>query len=190
MPKKVLFPLLLILAAAACHNPFSTRTPEEPPEGGAVILPPTSPERVLHNLEEAVKAGSIQDYLDVFSDDFRFAPDPGDSLAYEQYFQSRWTKEREGDFALNFFQQAQLDSTFAFDLFTYAESRYDSSERMYKYHYSLSFGKQGGDETKAWGIAWLFFRENSEGKWSIYLWADQRSLASAPTWGVLRAQYQ
>ncbi|MHB9029846.1 MAG: hypothetical protein ACYC9O_13850, partial [Candidatus Latescibacterota bacterium] len=91
MRKNGLFPLLFILVAAACNNPFSTRTPEEPPAGGAIILPATSPEKVLHTLEESVKAGSIQDYLDVFSDDFAFAPDPGDSLANEQYFQSRWT---------------------------------------------------------------------------------------------------
>jgi hypothetical protein len=189
MRKNVLFLLIFILFSAACHNPFSTRTPEEPPEGGAVILPATSPERVLHNLEEAVKAGSIQDYLDVFSDDFAFAPDPGDSLAYEQYFQSRWTKERETDFALNFFQQVQQDSTFHFDLFTYAPSLYQPGEKMYAYHYKLTFGGRELKDTEVYGKAWLYFRENNEGKWSVFLWADHRARSTSKTWGELRTQY-
>ncbi len=172
----------------ACNNPFSTRTPEEPPESGAVFLPPTSPEKVLHNLQEAVGAKSIQDYLDVFSDDFTFAPDPGDSLSHEQYFRTPWNKDRESEYALNFFQQAQLDSTYSFDLTTYAPSLYQPGEQMYTYHYLMSYGRPG-ELAEVYGRAYLYFRENEEGRWNIYLWVDSRARKSSPTWGVLKTQY-
>jgi ketosteroid isomerase-like protein len=181
-----LLPAVLLLAA--CNNPFSTRTPEEPPSSDAVFLPPTSPEKVLHNLQESIRAKSIQDYLGVFSDDFVFAPDPGDSLAYEQYFRSRWDRGREEEFALNFFQQAQQDSTVSLKLTTYSPWMYQPGERMYIYPYLLSYSRDR-DKTEVYGRAFLYFRENEEGKWSIYLWADQRVLPNSPTWGEIRAQY-
>ena len=181
----------LVVQLAACNNPFSTRAPAVPPEGGAAILPATSPEKVLSNLEESVRAKSIQDYLDVFSEDFVFSPDPGDSLAYEQDFRTRWTKERESEFALNFFQQAQQDSTFSVVMETYAPSVYHPGETMYEYFYKVTYGGKIVTETVLRGKAWLYFRESSDGKWSIFLWVDHRVLPveKASTWGVLHARY-
>jgi hypothetical protein len=147
------------LAAAAavlllgCNNPFDTRTPAVPPDEGAAILPATSPEKVLHNLEESIRAKSTQDYLDVFSDDFVFSPDPGDSLANEQYFQTRWTKQRESDFAFNFFQQARQDSTFSVQLITYAPSVYHPGDTMYEYYYKLTYGIANTEDTVLYGKA-------------------------------------
>lgn len=181
--------LSVLLVAAACHNPFSTRTPEEPPpEGGAAILPATSPERVLNNLEESMGAKSIQDFLDVFSDDFIFSPDPKDSLAWEQDFRGRWTKDRESEFAFNFFQQAQQDSTFTVKLETYTPPVYNSGERIYTYYYKITYGGQTIPVVTVRGMAWLYFRENAEGKWSIYLWADH-NVGNFPTSGELRARF-
>ncbi len=186
----VLSAIMLVLAAS-CNNPFDTRTPQVPVDGGAAILPPTSPERVLNNLEESIRAKSIQDYLDVFTDDFVFSPDPGDSLAYEQDFQARWTKERESEFALNFFQQSQQDSTFAVTINTYAPSLYHPGERMYEYFYKITYGTKTSAETVVYGRAWLYFRESSDGKWSIVLWSDHRSksVESAKTWGIIHALF-
>jgi hypothetical protein len=182
--------LLAALLAAACNNPFSTRTPEEPPlNGGAAILPATSPERVLNNLQESFRARSIQDYLDVFSDDFIFSPDPKDSLAWEQDYRSRWTKERESDFALNFFQQAQQDSTFQVQMNTYAPSVYNPGERMYTYYYKLTSGGKTIPEVTIYGWAEFYFRENAEGKWSIMLWVDHWARENSPAGGALRARF-
>lgn len=184
----IALPLLIVLALA-CNNPFSTRTPEEPPaNGGAAILPATSPERVLNNLEESTRAKSIQDYLDVFSDDFVFSPDPVDSLAWEQYFRTPWNKDREYEFALNFFLQSSQDSTFSVQMETYAPLEYDSGVQMYTYYYKIVYGGQEIEEVTVRGRAWLYFREDQEGKWSIFLWADHR-VSSAPTGGELRAQF-
>lgn len=182
--------VLLVLLAAACNNPFSTRTPETPPsDGGAAILPATSPERVLNNLEESFRAKSIQDYLDVFSEDFIFSPDPKDSLAWEQDYRTRWNLERESDFALNFFQQAQQDSTFVTELTTYAPSVYNSGELMYKYFYKITYGGDTIPEVTIYGWAEFYFRENTEGKWSIMLWVDHWAKENSPAGGAFRARF-
>jgi len=176
---------LAVISMLSCNNPFSTRTPQTPPQGGAVILPPTSPEKVLNNLVESVRTKSIQDYMDVFSDPFTFSPDPLDSLQYEQEFRSSWDHDRESAFVMNFFIP---DSTFTILLDTYRTPEYNPGDRMYKYWYKLTFGREGNKEETR-GEAWLYFRENSEGKWSIYLWVDNRAWHDKSAWGGVRARY-
>ncbi|MFA6472133.1 MAG: hypothetical protein WCU00_08860 [Candidatus Latescibacterota bacterium] len=176
---------LIVIYLMSCNNPFSTRTPQTPPQGGAVILPPTSPEKVLNNLVESLRTKSFQDYMDVFSDPFTFSPDPLDSLEYEQEFQSPWNREKETIFAMNYFIP---DSTFTISLDTYSNPVYNASDQMYRYYYKLTFGREGSEEVTR-GEAWLYFRENSEGKWSIYLWVDHRVQTGTKTWGAVRARY-
>jgi hypothetical protein len=178
---------LALILLLSCNNPFSTRTPQTPPEGGAVILPPTSPERVLNNLVESVRTKSFQDYMDVFSDPFIFSPDPLDSLQYEQEFRSKWNRDRESAFVTNFFVP---DSTFTISLSTYRTPEYNSGDKMYKYWYKLTFGREG-DKEDVYGEAWFYFIENS-GNWSISLWVDHNVYPKDPqkeSWGIVRAKY-
>ncbi|MDP2984856.1 MAG: hypothetical protein Q8O92_16170 [Candidatus Latescibacter sp.] len=177
---------LAVISLLSCNNPFSTRTPQTPPDGGAVILPPTSPEKVLNNLVESLRTKSIQDYMDVFSDPFTFSPDPLDSLKYEQEFRSTWNREKESAFVMNYFIP---DSTFTISLTTYRTPEYNSGDKMYKYWYKLTFGRENKEDI--YGEAWLYFIENS-GKWSIYLWVDHRGYPKDPnkdSWGAVRARY-
>lgn len=180
--------LLIVIYLISCNNPFSTRTPAiPPPQGGAVILPPTSPEKVLNNLVESLRTKSIQDYMDVFSAPFTFSPDPLDSLKYEQEFRSSWNRDSESAFAMNFFIP---DSTFTISLTTYRNPEYNPGDRMYKYWYKLTFGKEENKED-VYGEAWFYFIENS-GNWSINLWVDHRGYPNDPqkdSWGGVRARY-
>jgi hypothetical protein len=186
---RLFFSLLLItvslVSLLSCNNPFSTRTPETPPPGGAAILPPTSPEKVLNNLVESMRTKSSQDYMDIFSDTFVFSPDPLDSLEYEQDFRNGWNRENESVFTMNFFVP---DSTFTISLDTYSTPVYNPGDQMYRYYYKLTFGREGAEEVTR-GEAWLYFRENSEGRWSIYLWVDHRVQQGTGTWGSVRARY-
>ena len=100
----------LFFAFVSCNNPFKTRTPAEPTSGGVAIKPANTPENVLYNMRVAFEALSIQDYLDVFSEDFVFNPDTEDSIGYEVQFLSVWNKDREIDFANNFFIKVQADT--------------------------------------------------------------------------------
>ncbi|MBN1293261.1 MAG: hypothetical protein JXB48_15590 [Candidatus Latescibacteria bacterium] len=175
----------------SCNNPFKTRTPVEPPSGGGVaIKPANSPENVLYNMKIAFNNYSIQDYLDVFSEDFVFAPDTEDSIAYEDRFITSWDKNRESEFATNLFTKIRSDSLVDRSVEIILSSyEYKSGNDMYEYSYVI----EQKDETAEIpvvtlrGRAWLYLREYPDGKWYIYMWLDRKVQLTTMTWGVLRA---
>ena len=138
----------------------------------------------------AFEALSTQDYLDVFSEDFIFNPDTEDSIDYEDRFLSVWNKDRETDFANNFFLEVQADTlhnnSVSVSLFKY---EYRPGQDMYEYDYTIEIDFMD-EQTVYNGRAWLFLRESDDGKWYIDQWVDHRYEISSDidgTWGVLRA---
>ena len=178
-----------LIILASCNNPFETRTPQQPATGGVTVKPANTPENVLYNMRVTFEALSVQDYLDVFSDDFVFNPDPEDSIEYEDRFGSVWNKNREIDFANNFFLAVNADTlahnSVSVTLFKYS---YRPGQDMYEYDYEVEIVIKE-KLTVLSGRAWLFLREYSDGKWYIYQWVDHRYEKKKITWGVLRALY-
>ena len=187
----IAFCTAILLVAAACNNPFQTREPEEPDStGGAAIKPANSPENVLYNLRASFEGLSIQDYLDVFDDEFTFHPDTDDSLAYEQEFGSVWDIERERTFAENFLQKNVTSEIEVYPLY-----EFKPGEDLYDYRYNMKITR--ADSTVSVvipydvsGHAWIYMRENNEGMWQIYRWVEIQNSVPGQfiTWGVLRAE--
>ncbi len=191
--KKIFFLLFIsnivfLLLLESCNNPLNTREPQNPGSEGASIKPANSPENVLYNLEASFEGLSIQDYLDVFSDDFAFHPDTDDSIGYEEDFINGWGIEKETEFANNFLQRQNFREDIEgspIELTSFYD--YKAGQDMYDYTYNMFIIKK--DTTViVEGRAWLYLREETEGKWSIYNWVDIRYRVSSMTWGVLRAQ--
>ena len=187
--------LFFVLASSlivyiSCNNPFGTRTPQkpDPSSGGAAIKPANSPENVLYNLRASFESMSVQDYLDIFTGDFIFNPDPDDSLAYEVDFRNGWGFEKEKTFAENFLQKT-VTSEIEFSTHTY---EYKAGQDMYDYIYSImvfpSDSIQVQENFKVKGHAWIYIRETEEGKWKIYKWAEIENMIEGAfiTWGILR----
>jgi len=193
--KKIFFPLLipdalliLLILFVSCNNPFNTREPQNPGTEGVAIKPSNSPENVLYNLKASFEGLSIQDYLDVFSEDFVFHPDPDDSVGYEEDFKNGWDFERETEFANNFLQRQNFKSDIEgspIELTPFYD--YKAGQDMYDYTYDMFIVKKDTTVTVE-GRAWLYLREDTEGKWSIYRWVDFRYRLNSMTWGVLRAK--
>jgi len=182
----------LFFAVTACNNPFKTREPEvNPNPGGVAIQPANSPENVLYNMKVSFENLSVQDYLDTFSDDFIFVPDPEDSLEYENEFRNTWDKQNEKDFINNFSLSIKSDSlTTNYVAFVTSKYEYKPGQDMYEYNYVLEVVDK--DKNADWtfrGRAWLFLKEYPDGKWYIYRWVDHKVQATMLTWGVLRALY-
>ena len=187
--------LLLLLQLNSCNNPFSTREPDKPGSEGAAIKPPKSPENVLDNLSASFEGLSIQDYLDVFSEDFEFNPDSEDSLEYEEIFVNGWNYERETEFAQNFLQRKNFKQDIEsspIDISPLYE--YKPGQDMYEYDYHMFILESDSTVTNYYikleieGRAWLYLREDTEGRWAIYKWVDFRLHPHSKSWGVLRAQ--
>ena len=183
---------VFLLLLTACNNPFSTREPEAPGTDGAAIKPATSPENLLYNLEASFEALSIQDYLNVFSQDFVFNPDPDDSVAYVEDFRGGWDHDRETDFAFNFLQRnnfkADVESPIELTLnYHPGQDRYECSYHMFITEADSSDSLFQRIEVE--GEAWLYLREDTDGIWSVYRWVDFRIIRNSTTWGVLRVKY-
>ena len=184
--------MALVLIITYCNNPFSTREPQKPGSEGAAIKPANSPENVLYNLEASFEGLSIQDYIDVFSDDFVFNPDPEDSLKYQEDFINGWNLEKEKEFANNFLQRQNFTSHIEGNPI-YLDASIEPGQDKYEYRYNMFILKADSTETDFYkieieGEAWLYFREDSEGNWSVYQWIDYRLHKNSVTWGALRAQ--
>ena len=180
--------LIFYFIALSCNNPFQTRIPEKPPPGGAAIKPANSAENVLYNMRIAFDSLSIQDYLDAFSEDFIFIPDPEDSIEYENDFRTVWNKDRETEYATNLFTHVRSDSlgkrSVSIPISNY---EYKPGEDMYEYNYVIELKDAVTDTLR--GRAWLYLKEYPDGKWYIYQWVDHRVQIYTNTWGVLRASY-
>jgi len=184
----------------ACNNPFATRTPQKPDNvTGVAIKPPTSAENVLWNLRASFESMSVQDYLDLFTEDFVFNPDYDDSITYIEEFRNGWTMDQETAFAENFLQ-ISINS----EIEVYPNYEYKPGEGMYDYIYSMkifqpdstahpSATKTAAALTKRFdvkGHAYIYLRDDTEGKWRIYKWTEIENMtADYLTWGVLRAEY-
>ena len=179
--------VLITLLLFSCNNPFKTRKPKEPDQqGGKALKPATSPENVLYNLRVSFENMSIQDYLDVYSEDFVFNPDPDDSIKYEEDFRDGWGFEKENIFAENFLQRIVTS-----EIQVYPNYVYKPGQDMYEYNYSIFVFPADSVKTetiKVKGYAWIYFKENEEKKWKVYKWVEMENMieGSYITWGVLR----
>lgn len=185
----------VLVAVLSCNNPFGTRDPQKPDKiTGVAIKPANSAENVIYNLQASFRSMSVQDYLNLFSDDFMFNPDPDDSVRYVEDFRSGWGLEKERTYAENFLQKRVTDRL---EFLTHLYE-YKAGDDLFDYMYSIKIFP-AVDSTKVEetstldfyyvkGHSWIYLREDEEGKWRIYKWVDLDNMKEGAfiTWGVLR----
>ena len=98
-----------------------------------------------------------------------------------------WGYEEETIFAENFLQKSVTSL-----IEVYPSYDYEAGEDKYNYIYSMKVFPPDSTEvmpTDVKGRAWIYLRENDEGKWKIYKWVElANSIEDAfITWGILRA---
>lgn len=175
------------VTAIGCNNPFSTRTPEKPTGGVADIRPAKEPEDVIHNLTVSFEGLVINEYLNVFSEDFIFNPDESDSIKYELEFADRWDKQAENIFAYNFFDTTVVNLIeFPGDIPDY---EYHPESDSYEYNYFIDITHRDNSYYYVQGRAYLYFRKNDEDMYEIIRWVDKKISPSIQSWGELRARY-
>jgi hypothetical protein len=179
---------LMMILTVSCNNPFSTREPQKPSSGGVSIKPQTTPENVLGNLEASMEGLSSTDYMNIYSDDFVFHPDPDDSVLYEQEFAGGWNYERETQFANNFLQSQNFKPGMKNPIqLEKINVEYKPGEGMYDYRYLFFISLADSNDIYE-GEAWIYLRQDKEGKWSIYKWVDKRLTKNSKTLGALKAK--
>lgn len=184
LPRSILVVSLLLHGC----DLFQTRDPQPPSQTTVGFQPPDTPDRVLENLQAAIKAHNVDYYIRCFVDTtassrtFIFNPS-GD---FQGVF-ANWTLEDEqrwfqniGDPAsgvpdLGFVNEQQLNST--------------SGTTEYTMNYSLFYPHRRPDVAQlVQGYMHLYLALDSQRRWSIYRWDDTRTVTDS-TWSYLKSHF-
>jgi hypothetical protein len=197
--------MVAALAAVAliCSLPgciFSPRDPDGPPDEGTDIpwVTPTDTDKVLTNLGAALAGEGISNYMDCFTDDFRFHVDPSDSLdagqeGFDRY--ANWTAADEETYIGGVFLESAEGINLVFTPVDEPNEEDDDTYRRDDYELTIvwqSGDHQPGEPVTYRGRVTLWLRRDDTQLWSIYKWVDRRadSPGGSDTWGVLRGDYR
>lgn len=167
-------PLILLLAGCGL---FETRDPEPPSSGSSTFVPPTSPDLVIDNLEDAVAEKSAENYLrclvDTLNSDQRytFIPTAAAAGRYATTFAS-WSlqSERAWFAAMKAFAEdgapASLTLTGAFSVIAADSAIYEG-----RYDLTWQHGVSGLAETVRGSLQFIMHTDRNS-IWSITRWTD------------------
>jgi hypothetical protein len=193
MAKPRLTFLALLILFSGC-NIFQTRTPEPPQQGRSDFLPPTSPDIVVQNLQNAISDRNVINYIACFSDptsggqSFSFMPSPRAASQYRAIFQN-WDISSEQSYFNNLISQSSTSSSSALvlssiQLVPYTDSAY------YSANYTLLWpNKVASNLQQVQGNLQFYLGVNPNGSWSIYRWVDSGTSDTVKTWSDLKAQF-
>ena len=196
-------------------TPLSTQIPDCPSGQQLFLRERTRPEAVLANLASIFQAQpefrSPQQYMDQFTDDFVFTPDPEDVQLYPEIYNAArdtlWAVAEERDFARLILSPERIHSArFVRWYKSSADEKIiadDLLRETFIFPYEAEFVERvsapeaGAAETtfNTIGIKGLaeidLVTPTAENPvWSIAAWRDQRDRASAKfSWGELRALF-
>ncbi|MBD3169217.1 MAG: hypothetical protein GF307_07015 [candidate division Zixibacteria bacterium] len=195
--------LLILIFAAGCKNPFSTRESEPPIGTSGTWEVPTEPRIVVANLLAAYNERNISNYRRCLSDSFAFsayedsveAEQNGDgSLFYD------WDVNVEESVTRRIFQSFPQGSDSSYlslmiDLSSNEFDEEDDSTAMLIREYTLSFvtnGESTVDTTIAVGEAMFYMSRSSIEGWAIDLWIDRPDPreSGSISWADFKVQFR
>ncbi len=192
---KFLLPIVIILSVVGCNNILGTR-PVQPPERvtNSRWQPPTIPEQVLTNMENAFLDRNVDNYMRCFSDStmnekpFQFIPDAESNFASPQTF-SDWSLKDERRVFQEMASSVPKDSLFqlSFDQKNEIVVTGDSAWIDVLYELRIHHTKNNVPQTAS-GQARFSLWQNSQRNWVIYQWTDLRQDKSA-CWSDLKAAF-
>ncbi len=190
----VVLTVALVFGLSGCL--FSPRAPDGPPdEGGIPWETPVTTSIVLTNLKAALVGEGTANYVDCFTDDFRFHVDPEDSLDAGQEGEARyanWVVSDEEQAVSGIFAEASGISI-SFTAFEPPDESQDETFRRDDYVLVVDWasGQHVSEQVTYKGRATLHMRKTGS-RWAIYEWVDRRTEdpEDFETWGVLRGDYR
>ncbi len=195
-------------------TPLSTQIPDCPSGPQLLLLDPTRPEYVLSNLASIFQAQpekrSPQQYMEQFTDDFVFIPDPEDVQLNPQIYDADrdtlWGAAEERNFARIILSPERIHSVRFVRWFKSSDESIFSDDGLretFIFPYEAEFFEiisATGTDSKETKFETIGVKGLAEIElvtptvenpvWSIAIWKDQRDLASAKfSWGELQARF-
>ncbi len=192
MAVRIPFMRMLPLFMLAGCSLFEPREPEPPSQSSSNFRPPTTPDIVISNLQNAITQKNLQNYISCFSSPannlrgFTFVPSQG--LAIQL---GSWTYEREYAFMQELISNAQPNG-FCNLLLTPKTSLIFSDSVDYTFDYTFTFETLPSENFPSTAHGNLEFKigVDNSGTWSIYYWDDNELPNSTDnTWSSFKHKF-
>ena len=188
-------------------NPVASRIPDCPSGKALLLWEHDNPRNVLSNIRTILVNVSPTQYMDQFTEDFVFVPDPADIDLHPEVYQAPpdydpdrdtlWTWEQERSFIFNLLDPTRLQKAVTNRWYssTTDESYFseDGLQETYIFPYDVDLvGHTVGDNIGLKGEMEvdLVTPTLENPVWTIKRWEDRRDLASSRrSWGELRAEF-
>lgn len=176
-PARLAMTLLILSGLLGCGI-FEPREPERPTQSGSSFEPPYSAETVISNVQSAIAAKNLENYMACFSDPARsqrgfvFVPS-GPGWAQYSGELSSWDRDKEREYMRNLIAHT---SSNAFSSLQLVRRSFvvTTDTVVYNYTYTLIFQHDGqvmSDSTARGELQFSLGADNT-GWWSIYRWVD------------------
>lgn len=173
---------------------FEPRDPEDPSRSSSNFVPPTRPEIVITNLQNAVAEKNADNYVACFADparsnhSFRFTP-TAEATAQYPGIMSDWSITDE----MEYFRAlvARSDPGRFSNLILVEQSRIVTADSvMYNFDYELTFehNDPGFPTTVSGNLQFSLAPDNSS-FWSIYQWSDFAVGGNEVTWSMMKGRF-
>ena len=173
---------------------FDTRSVEPPIDPRSNYEPPTSPDKVLTNLQSAVSEKNLNNYLKCLVDTVFSTKKyiyTADILSQIQYPIFRyWNYTNEKNYFTNLLSLTNSQSTSILFWASGSTPTIYGDSAVFDSDYLLRIDHQKTNVPKTLtGNVRLVMSLDSRNLWSIHRWIDNKSLDSDTTWSVLRANF-
>ena len=167
-----------LMLGAGC-NLFEPRDPEPPTQTSDSFIPPTDPDVVIENLQNAIAQKNSVNYVRCFADPsrtarpFQFSPSPDAGSRYASVF-ANWTVDQEKVYFQNLVARASGKvNAYSNLLLTHRVVTLTADSAIQSYDYTLTFEHSDPSfPTVATGNLQFVLGLDNNNAWVIYRWSD------------------
>lgn len=195
--KNIIIILTIAFILQACDL-FNTRNPEDPNTGQSSFIPPTSPEIVITNFQNAIFEKNAENYISCFTDSvpyliksFVFTPTADANAKYPGLFSS-WNLFSERQYFISLLSAVPSELS---PKLTLSESNFDllsTDSAVFKtnYFFNTNHSATGTSELFSGKLYFTLF-PNNNGLWAIGSWIDLRKEGDtvSVSWSNLKALF-
>lgn len=192
MLKKISILVLFSLVFGGCGL-FGLREVETPTEPRSNFTPPTTPDLVMVNLQNAITDKDINNYLQCIVDTsltsrkFTYSADISSQIQYPVF--KNWNIGNEKTYYNNLLSLTNVQNT-SLLFYTNVNTLNYSDSAIYDMDYLIRFDHQKTSVAKTLSGKLRFVMVvNSKNLWAISSWIDFKSVESDTTWSVLKANF-
>ena len=190
--KALLLSALVLLAVSGGCRLFEPREPEPPTQSSGNFVPPTLPEIVISNLQNAIAEKNLENYMSCFADPTRsshvFSFNPAASFTT---LRSPWAYSDERNHFQELITQG-LPAGFSSLILRLKFSSISSDSVIYSYDYTFTFETKPENTFPSTASGNLQFTLGLESNnwWVIYYWKDNDD-PNTPgiTWSAFKGKF-